>query len=151
MAETYIVRAPDKFSTVTAIAFYKDGKQGPPGPSGGEWLFDTGAPANSLGQDNQIYYDGSSGDIYKKVSGAWVYQFTLTATPAPVHELEYVAVADGAVDITLPNINTALGINVFINGVREPQNGFTFTATTASLPAGLDIIAGDVVHIEYYL
>ncbi len=59
------------------------GQQGPRGPAGvntGAWLFGTGTPANSVGADGQTYLDSSSGDVYFKDSGAWGYQFTLTAS-----------------------------------------------------------------------
>lgn len=59
-----------------------NGQQGPPGPAGlnaGAWLYGTGAPANSVGSDGQTYLNSANGNVYFKDSGAWVYQFTLTA------------------------------------------------------------------------
>jgi len=49
-----------------------------------EWLFGTGVPANSLGSDGQIYYATDTANVYKKVAGAWVLQFTITASATSV-------------------------------------------------------------------
>lgn len=61
------------------VAAGRQGPPGQPGPAGGEWLTGTGAPDNALGQDGQIYNRTATGEVFKKVNGVWVYQFTITA------------------------------------------------------------------------
>lgn len=76
-----IVVVPDNSATViVAEAFGLKGDKGDPGSTGGDWLYGTGAPAGSLGADNNIYYDQQTGNVYKKVAGAWALQFTIQAS-----------------------------------------------------------------------
>lgn len=66
--------------TASVVVYGLQGIPGPPGANAGAWLFDTGAPSNSLGTDGQTYLNTANGDVYQKASGVWTYQFTLTAT-----------------------------------------------------------------------
>jgi hypothetical protein len=43
-----------------------------------EILFGTGVPSGVLGDDLDTYINVTNGDMYKKISGAWVMQLTLT-------------------------------------------------------------------------
>jgi hypothetical protein len=57
---------------------------------------------------------------------------------------------DGAQTVTLtPAINASLGVNLFINGVRQPRTEFTVTNTLLTLPSTLLLMVGDVVTLEY--
>lgn len=56
------------------------GAQGPTGPqgaagangtNGATWLTGTGAPADTLGNNNDLYLDEATGNVYKKLAGTW--------------------------------------------------------------------------------
>lgn len=50
------------------------GSQGPAGTDGidGNYIWTgAGAPSDSLGSDNDLYLDGTNGDIYTKTAGVW--------------------------------------------------------------------------------
>jgi len=66
------------------------GEQGPAGKDGtvvigGETdiLTGAGAPADTLGIDNQLYLDTVSDDIFKKLSGHWTLQTNIKGAPGP--------------------------------------------------------------------
>lgn len=44
---------------------------GRPGPQGSEWLVGSGAPADVLGTDNDLYLDDQTGAVYRKAAGSW--------------------------------------------------------------------------------
>ncbi len=50
------------------------------GRAGTYWRAGTGIPSNSLGLDGDFYVDKVTGDVYLKISGSYVYQFTMHAT-----------------------------------------------------------------------
>jgi len=45
----------------------------------GEILFGTTNPLNTLGKDGDTFINTISGDMFKKVSGVWVFQFNITS------------------------------------------------------------------------
>ena len=49
------------------------GDTGPAGADGDppEWLVDAGVPNDGDGNDDDLYLDSSTGDVYKKVAGTW--------------------------------------------------------------------------------
>ncbi len=47
------------------------GSQGNPGVDGATWRDGTGAPAASLGRDNDLYLDRSTGNVHRRASGAY--------------------------------------------------------------------------------
>lgn len=53
------------------------GVQGLPGTNGATWRSSTGAPANSLGVDGDFYFDGATGNVYKKAAGAYAFVVNL--------------------------------------------------------------------------
>lgn len=55
-----------------------NGADGADGADGSQYLFGAGVPSNALGNDNDIYQDTTTGDQYKKIAGAWVYQGTIS-------------------------------------------------------------------------
>lgn len=44
---------------------------GPQGPEGSRWHRGSGAPADTLGEDNDLYLDDTNGDVYEKAAGTW--------------------------------------------------------------------------------
>ncbi len=50
---------------------------GLPGQHGSIWRNGFGVPLNTLGIDNDYYIDKANGKVYLRVSGAYVYQFTI--------------------------------------------------------------------------
>lgn len=47
------------------------GLKGDIGPRGATWLSGSGVPSNSLGSDEDFFLDETTGDVYKKISGAY--------------------------------------------------------------------------------
>jgi len=74
------------FDTATGVLKQWNGTAWVPYSGGvsAEWLFGTGVPANTLGSDGQIYYATDTANVYKKASGAWVFQFTIIAAASSV-------------------------------------------------------------------
>ena len=58
------------------------------------------------------------------------------------------AISDGAQSVTLPQTPTAIK-GVFINGLRQGPNEGQISGGHVLLPAGLNIVAGDHILIEY--
>lgn len=54
------------------------GTNGADGQDGATARFGTGAPDNGTGNDGDFYVDNSSGALYLKAAGAWVFQTNLT-------------------------------------------------------------------------
>lgn len=59
-----------------------DGEDGTDGADGSAILKGTGAPANSLGADGDVYIDTVSRDVYQKANGAWTVITNLSGGPA---------------------------------------------------------------------
>lgn len=53
------------------------------GPAGSKWLNGTGVPSNSLGVNGDNYLATSTGDIYSKESGSWVFKFNNRGATGP--------------------------------------------------------------------
>ena len=48
------------------------GPIGPPGPRGATWFTGEGPPPLDLGENNDLYLDTLTGDVYKKELGTWL-------------------------------------------------------------------------------
>lgn len=47
------------------------GANGTNGTNGATWLTGTGAPSDAIGNNNDLYLDEATGNVYKKVGGTW--------------------------------------------------------------------------------
>lgn len=57
---------------------------------------------------------------------------------------------DGAQTILLnPAIVVDFGVDIFINGLKQPRSEFTVTSTLLTLPSTLNLMAGDTVTLIY--
>lgn len=68
-----------------------DGNDGKDGKDGAGWLSGTGLPDEGLGNDNDLYIDFSTCDVYKKIDGEWKYATNIKGENAVPSE-EYVIV-----------------------------------------------------------
>ena len=64
------IMASDDYQTLKALIDRVEGATS-------NWLIGHGVPASSLGRDLDLYIDIDNSKVYKKTSGAWVYQGTL--------------------------------------------------------------------------
>lgn len=76
------------------------------------------------------------------------------AIPLPTKEvlLEHVAMVNGAVFIALAlaPIQIALGVKLFINGLQQKPNAYTISQTGITIPVNLEVMFGDVLHVQYH-
>lgn len=64
------IMASDDYQTLKALIDRVEGATS-------NWLIGNGAPASATGRDLDLYLDIDTGKVYKKSSGAWVYQGSL--------------------------------------------------------------------------
>lgn len=58
---------------------------GTPGTPGSVWRNGSGVPSNSLGINGDYYVNDDNGDVYRKVSGAYVFEFNISGnSPVPL-------------------------------------------------------------------
>ena len=53
-------------------------QHGVDGADGGQWLFGSVPPANTLGTTADAYINRANGDVYAKATGSWVLQYNMT-------------------------------------------------------------------------
>ena len=59
------------------------GATGPQGPAGATWYAASGAPADSLGSDGDLYLNNATGDVYQRASGSWAHTADLSGPQGP--------------------------------------------------------------------
>jgi hypothetical protein len=118
---------------VTAAA----GATGATGASGTMWHSGTVAPGSGLGADGAFYLNTATADIYKKISGAWVFQVNIKGAGVPTggdvgNALVKTGAGDYATGWATP---TALVTGIGVGGVLSgslPNPGFAVDMATQS-------------------
>lgn len=73
---TYLITI--NFSDGTNIPLFLDK------PTTNKWLSGNGLPSNSLGNDNDFYFNNLDGSVYQKISGYWNLLFSMSGTGTEV-------------------------------------------------------------------
>jgi hypothetical protein len=119
------------------------GAPGPTGPTGGlgptgapgqiilagaTIIFGNGVPLNTLGNDGDIYIDQLTGNVYKKITGAWVLQTNIIGPQGP-QGIQGIQGVQGPTGPTGPQ---------GVNGLQGIQGatGATGAASTVTGPTG---------------
>jgi hypothetical protein len=102
---------------------------------------------------NSIYYikNGAGFDIWlTDVHGIPVPLNTSggggSGSPPQSHDV--VAPTSGGQNVALPSSASAI-IGLYINGLRQREDAFTSVGSSVTLPADLNVIAGDIISVEY--
>jgi hypothetical protein len=115
-------------------------------------LYGNGAPASSLGSDGDSYIDKQNPSIYgPKAGGVWPAPIALSgddSATAVLDSISYVAQTDGAQTISIP-IQDPKHLELYHNGILQPENTYTVTGNTVSVKATLDVKATDILEVVY--
>ena len=84
------------------------------GPTGSNWTSGNGVPSDLNGNNNDLYLDGLTGNVFVKVGGTWVYSYNLKGGTGPT----------GSTGATGFNGSTGYGANViYYNYGPSTSNG----------------------------
>ena len=78
---------------------------------------------------------------------------TTTTSSGVARKLDIIAIADGATLVAVPLTagQIAKGCNLFINGLQQRDSAYSVSTNGATLPASLNIVAGDNVTFIYFV
>lgn len=112
------------------------------------WYSGNGVPSPSLGKNSDFYLDNLTGDVYKKVSGVWIYQMTIKGTSSTATSQVFTSTS-GQNTYLITGGYTVGSVEVYFNGIKLISSEFTATNGTSvilSVPAELN----DIVEILKY-
>lgn len=112
------------------------------------WYSGDGMPSGTLGKNSDFYLNNLNGDVYKKVSGVWVYQMTIQGVGSIATSQVFTSTSGQSVyAITGGYIVGA--VDVYFNGVKLIPSEFVATngtSVTINVAAQLD----DIIEILKY-
>lgn len=130
-------------NTAVEIATY-----GIQGPRGNAINSGTGVPSPSLGIELDLYLDISTGYLYKKLSGVWVYQTYITAQQKKFN-ITAQNILDKYVTLSPPPSNPAIVTLEFLSGSGQ-ENGVEFKVTGSTLSWAEDLLNG-IIGMEGFI
>jgi hypothetical protein len=107
-----------------------------------------GLPAPSLGIELDLYLDLSNGYLYKKLTGAWVYQTYLFA-----QQKKFTITAQNILDkyiLLTPTPSNSDNVTLEFVGGTEQENGVEFQVVGATLSWAIDLPNG-VIGMEGFI
>lgn len=98
-------------------------------------------------------YTLAGGDAEWGSLSAWLLSLStggvaITSVSA-ITNVEQVIAQDGAQTLPLPKSSIAIYARLSINGLRQGSNEFSISGNTLTLPAALQLVAGDIVDLDY--
>lgn len=101
------------------------------------------------GASIEVHQPENTQPLLIKISGA-------AGPPGPagqsfisVNEVEVTAPVSGQQDVALPSNPSDVQF-LFINGLAQLKTAYTVAGTTLTLPASLNVVAGDVIRFAYF-
>jgi hypothetical protein len=86
------------------------------GAAGNNWISGNGIPSDSIGNNNDLYLDGLTGNVFVKGGGTWVYSYNLKGGTGPT----------GSTGATGSNGSTGYGANVILYNYGPSTNNGQF-------------------------
>ena len=121
------------------------GTNGSDGTNGYSAHVGSGPPGSSLGADNDIYFDNTNHNLYKKISGSWNDQGSYSSGSGGVNSFETIAVAgqnNVVADSATDTLTLAAGSNVTLT---TNDSSDTITVASSDTTANETItLSGDV-------
>ena len=112
------------------------------------WHSGDGVPSATLGKNSDFYLNNLNGDVYKKVSGVWVYQMTIQG----VHNMgtsQVFTSTSGQSVYTITGGYTIGSVDVYFNGIKLIKTEYTATNGT-SVIISVSAQLNDIVEIIKY-
>ena len=74
--------------------------------------------------------------------------------PLPARETLFEFIAQSSGGFSFPLLLTtrqlAIGVRLLINGLQQKPGSFTATQSRIIIPSNLEVMTGDILHIQYY-
>ena len=93
------------------------------GATGSNWISGNGIPSNLNGNNNDLYLDGLTGNVFIKTGGAWVYSYNLKGGTGPT----------GSTGATGTDGSTGYGANVILYNYGASTSNGQFESDDADI------------------
>jgi hypothetical protein len=112
------------------------------------WYSGDGIPSATLGKNSDFYLNNLNGDVYKKVSGVWVYQMTIQGVGSIATSQVFTSTSGQSV-YTITGGYIVGAVDVYFNGIKLIKTEYTATNGT-SVTINVAAQLNDIVEILKY-